>query len=197
MQGFCSYSKDIPPPPSLGNLEDGEFSSPLPSTPVAPSSAHQVFDYMPDLVGQTKASFSFPPVPLPSSRDGSSPPKQSRSAVVSNSKPIRDSSWTNITQMLLTQLVAWSLSPPVDILRNGKKKWHLAIVGFFPTANLLFKEVEIGAHKAWGYLGLTNVFSYAQGCSLFKFNTVSEHDRVLAAGPRLLANKPIIDQQWK
>lgn len=87
------------------------------------------------------------------------------------------------------------VKPPVEVLRRGNQRWSSSLVGYFLHSTLPFKVVEPIARRLWGSMGLSKVFLHSKGYYIFKFDTASDRDNVLASGPWHFASKIIVLQK--
>lgn len=89
------------------------------------------------------------------------------------------------------------IKPPADVLKRGNQLWASSLVGYFLHSKLPFKVVEPIAKRLWGNMGLQNVFLHAKGYYIFKFQSISDRNSVLASGPWHFASKIIVLQPWR
>lgn len=89
------------------------------------------------------------------------------------------------------------VKPSIVVLKLGLNKWSTSLVGHFIHSKLPFKLVETSAKKLWGTLGLSKVYLHDKGNFIFKFNSVSDRDNVLATGPWYIASKLLFLQPWQ
>lgn len=89
------------------------------------------------------------------------------------------------------------VKPPIDMLKRGNQIWSSSLVGYFLHSTLPYKVVEPIARRLWGHLGLSKVFLHGKGYYIFKFNSITELDRVLASGPWHFVSKIIVLQKWQ
>lgn len=89
------------------------------------------------------------------------------------------------------------VTPPKDVLLHGMELWSSCLVGSFLNFKLPFKLVEHQAFKWWSSFGLQKVILHEKGYFLFKFDSVAHRDEALAGGPKHVASKLLLLQQWR
>lgn len=126
---------------------------------------------------------------------GISAPPKSWSSVVTNSATVKNLGLSFFPP--ISSVGSVTVAPPVEVLKLGLNKWSTSLVGHFIHSKLPFRLVESSAKKLWGHQGLSKVYLHDKGYFIFKFDTVTDRDNVLASGPWYIASKLLCLQPWQ
>ncbi|XP_021848022.1 uncharacterized protein [Spinacia oleracea] len=108
---------------------------------------------------------------------------------------------------MASMVVSFPLSPtlkngtPIACLQQSAmdeeaSKWDnaliLYVIGDVPT----IKYVNTYIEKQWSCDAVPEVFLHSEGYFVIRFGSLSEHNRILCAGPYTIANRPVIVKEW-
>lgn len=88
------------------------------------------------------------------------------------------------------------IKPPKDFMISSQKAWHTSLVGYFLGGNLPFKLVEEEAKRLWLHLGFVRMYMVKKGFFVFKFNSETDRNKVLAGGPWHFKRNQVFLKQW-
>lgn len=88
------------------------------------------------------------------------------------------------------------VTPPDEVLLQGIEKFKCCLVGTFTKGSLSYHKVMECAQKAWNSRGLCSTSQKDSNQFLFKFNSVSEMNGVLARGIWYFDRKPLVLCAW-
>lgn len=73
-----------------------------------------------------------------------------------------------------------TLNLPIEFLETAIKQWNTSCIGHFVGGSFVFKFVKDQALKLRGNMGLTDIFYSSKGHFRFKFETITNMQKVLA-----------------
>lgn len=89
-----------------------------------------------------------------------------------------------------------TISPPVEILKQGNDKFKYCLVGSFSKGYLPYSKVADFARKTWEHKGLTHISQKDSRTFLFFFKDFSGINGVLARGTWFIDRRPLIVNPW-
>ncbi|KAK1369733.1 hypothetical protein POM88_035825 [Heracleum sosnowskyi] len=88
------------------------------------------------------------------------------------------------------------VSPPDEVLRKGNEKFKSCIVGTFTRGAPPFSKVAAFAHNVWDKRGLVHISQKDSRTFVFKFDSLSNMNSVLAKGTWYLGSSPMLVHAW-